>query len=75
MDKELKKQIKKCKRCKINLKNNKPYCEKHIVLGHIGYLLTNGTKLQDKYPINKKFEALENFTKAIALGIEYLINK
>ncbi|KKK90223.1 hypothetical protein LCGC14_2725210, partial [marine sediment metagenome] len=50
------------------------YCEKHCILIHISQLITFGTESQDKHPINKKFKSIENFTKAIALGIEYLIH-
>ncbi len=73
INKDLEKEIKKCKQCKLDLKKYRHYCEKHITLNHIGMLIVSGTKSQDKHPTKKKLRATESFTKAIALGIEFLI--
>ena len=75
MEEDLENEIKKCKQCKLSLKKEKHYCEKHITLNHINILIISGTKSQDEYGTHKKLKAIESFTKAIALGIEYLIKR
>ncbi len=72
---EIKEKMDNCKECKKSLKEKETYCERHCVLLHIDSLIISGTRLQDRYPIKNKFRAIEDFTKAVALGIEYLVSK
>ena len=62
-----------CKKCKVSLKENGTYCERHCTIFHINHLITFGTQAQNNHRTNKKLEAIEYFTKAIALGIIFLI--